>query len=748
MDNSVKPGKILNNRYCLLHDLGHGGFGRSYLAEDIDRFNQLCILKEFAPQIQSSEALRKAEELLARETEVLSKLKHSQIRGFRELFRLQQEGNRCLFLVQDYVEGQTYQALLKSRRNQKRGFSEPEVTQLLWQILPVLEYIHSMGVIHRDISPDNLILRSCDRLPVLIDFGGIKQVAATLESESIQADPVTAKSEIVAQLGKAGYAPEQQIHRGIAFAHSDLYALAVTILVLLTGKEPRQAIDPKTLKWDWKREIPLNPKLTRVLAKMLAKQPGDRFQSAREVMQALSKTPLQLPNYPVTQHSKTQVTLAIAPLNMKSEWKNSQPENQGYTPSASRENRDFWIRSNLPPRNAQSNSSPTTAIAKKSMGKPIPSKVDPIVTPSPSSQRDDRSGRRSIVKTTDNSGQLTTYAKSQNLQAWDELNPSSFSRTGNPLLGWLGKIFFVVIIIAASSAIGWFAGKSWLDQVERQGNNPDAQNGLPSPQIDKQKPESPSQLSEQESQSKAALRTRRLNLGINYNFFVKLVDQVFSNQYPSQKGRILTSKPEEERWDAIAAELLEKLSFLSPEALREMGGYNQQQRDRWKQQVNKLHLSSRALYDLADAEFFYRFREQENQRFIDQPMGQVWSAIVFDKLKALKSGEAYERIVFSPNASEKKLSGTLKPGEGKAYIARLSASGLMDVKLEADQETLLSIYTPTGKAKILEDSKMGQWSGRLPEKGFYEFIIVSKATKPLNYQLTLTVNNSQLTINN
>ncbi len=709
MDNSVKPGKILNNRYCLLRDLGHGGFGRSYLAEDIDRFNQLCILKEFAPQIQSSEALRKAEELLARETEVLSKLKHSQIPSFRELFRLQQDGNRCLFLVQDYVEGQTYQALLKIRRNQKRGFSEPEVTQLLWQILPVLEYIHSMGVIHRDISPDNLILRSCDRLPVLIDFGGVKQVAATLESESIQASAVMARSEIVAQLGKTGYTPEQQIHRGIAFAHSDLYALAATILVLLTGKEPRQAIDPKTLKWDWKREIPLSPKLTRVLAKMLAKQPGDRFQSAREVMQALSKTPLQLPNYPVTQHPKTQVTLAIAPLNMKSEWKNSQPENQGYT--------------------------------KRAAGKLIPSRVESIVAPSPSSQRDDRSGRRSIVKTTDNSGQLTTYAKSQDLQAWNELNPSSFSRTGNPLLGWLGRIVFVLIIIAASSAIGWFAGKSWLDRVERQGNNPDAQNGLPSPQIDKQKPESPSQLSEQESQSKAALRTRRLNLGINYNFFVKLVDQVFSNQYPSQKGRILTSKPEEERWDAIAAELLEKLSFLSPEALRRMGGYNQQQRDRWKQQANKLYLSSRALYDLADAEFFYRFREQENQRFIDQPMGQVWSAIVFDKLKALKSGEAYERIVFSPNASEKKLSGTLKPGEGKAYIARLSASGLMDVKLEADQETLLSIYTPTGKVKILEDSKMGQWSGRLPEKGFYEFIIVSKATKPLNYQLTLTVNN-------
>jgi len=65
--------------------------------------------------------------------------------------------------------------------NQGLRFSEAEVIQMLLQILPVLEYIHSMGVIHRDISPDNLILRSSDHLPVLIDFG-VKQVAATVVS--------------------------------------------------------------------------------------------------------------------------------------------------------------------------------------------------------------------------------------------------------------------------------------------------------------------------------------------------------------------------------------------------------------------------------------------------------------------------------------------------------------------------------------------------------------------------------------
>ncbi|MGK7875507.1 MAG: hypothetical protein AB4426_20060 [Xenococcaceae cyanobacterium] len=317
--------------------------------------------------------------------------------------------------------------------------------------------------------------------------------------------------------------------------------------------------------------------------------------------------------------------------------------------------------------------------------------------------------------------------------------PSPLSNTGNLLLGCLGKISLVLALAAGAGAMGWFAGKAWINQVEQQGNNPDTQNASP---IDKQDPESPSQLSEQEWQRKTTLRSRRLNLGINYEFYVELINQLFWNQYPSQKGRILTSEPEDkqwrERWDKIAAELLEKLSFLSPKARQGMGSYNQAQRDRWKQAANQLHLSSRALYNLADAEFFHLFPEQENQRFIDQSIGQVWNAIVLDKLKALQSGEAYERIVFPQDAFSIQVDGTLKPGEGKVYIASLSASKFMDVKLEADQETLFSIYSPTGKVKILQNSRIPQWSGILPEKGFYEFVIVSKATEPLSYQLVLS----------
>jgi serine/threonine-protein kinase len=91
-------------------------------------------------------------------------------------------------------------------------FIEAEINQLLIQILPVLEYIHSLGVLHRDISPDNLILRSSDGMPVLIDFGGVKQVAANVESLFAEANGTPAPAT---RIGKLGYASVEQMQMGI-----------------------------------------------------------------------------------------------------------------------------------------------------------------------------------------------------------------------------------------------------------------------------------------------------------------------------------------------------------------------------------------------------------------------------------------------------------------------------------------------------------------------------------------------------
>jgi len=214
MSYGIQAGLTLGDRYVIVRQLGQGGFGRTYLAEDFNRFRELCVLKEFSPQVQTAYVVEKAQELFEREASVLYKLQHPQIPRFRELLRTNLQGREYLFLVQDYVEGETYNSLLHTRTKQGLRFTEAEVRQLLQQILPVLEYIHSLGVIHRDISPDNLILRTVDQLPVLIDFGGVKQVVATVASQYYQPG-VMASSPSPTLLGKIGFAPPEQMQTGL-----------------------------------------------------------------------------------------------------------------------------------------------------------------------------------------------------------------------------------------------------------------------------------------------------------------------------------------------------------------------------------------------------------------------------------------------------------------------------------------------------------------------------------------------------
>ena len=277
VSKGIYPGLLLE-RYRIVRQLSAGGFGRAYLAEDMNRFNEQCVLKEFAPQVQGDLELQKAKELFEREAGALYKLDHPQLPKFREFFQATLEGGvGCLFLAQDYVEGQTYYDVLKSCGR----LSESEVKRFLCQLLPVLSYLHSQGVIHRDISPDNIIKRRSDQMPVLIDFGGVKQVSKNAVFK------LTKFGGLPTRLGKKGYAPEEQLQQGKVFHSSDLYALAVTALVLLTRKEPQELYDSYKGTWHWLHEIRISSQLEAVLQKMLAYKPNNRYQSAAEVIQAL-----------------------------------------------------------------------------------------------------------------------------------------------------------------------------------------------------------------------------------------------------------------------------------------------------------------------------------------------------------------------------------------------------------------------------------------------------------------------------
>ncbi|HEY9640925.1 MAG TPA: serine/threonine-protein kinase, partial [Coleofasciculaceae cyanobacterium] len=170
----LTPGTRINGRYRIQRVLGRGGFGRTYLAADDRRFGDACVLKEFAPSSQSDPIVaQKLRELFQREATVLHKLNHPQIPQF---FAVLEEDGR-LFIVQEYINGKTYWRVLQERQQYRKTFSEIEIVQWLKDLLKVLDYLHSQNIVHRDIAPDNIMLPRGKKLPVLIDFGVVKQVA-------------------------------------------------------------------------------------------------------------------------------------------------------------------------------------------------------------------------------------------------------------------------------------------------------------------------------------------------------------------------------------------------------------------------------------------------------------------------------------------------------------------------------------------------------------------------------------------
>ncbi|PSB30848.1 protein kinase domain-containing protein [Stenomitos frigidus] len=623
-------------RYRVLRELGQGGFGRTYLAEDTNRFHELCVLKEFAPQVQGTEALQKAEELFGREAGILYKLQHPQIPRFRELFQADWQGKGRLFLVQDYVDGETYQALLRSRQAQKHYFNEPEVTQLLCQLLPVLDYIHHSGVIHRDLSPDNLMLRNADGLPVLIDFGGVKQAAAEVNSQlgrSPAAVPVN-----VTRLGKIGYAPNEQMDRGEVFPHSDLYALAATVLVLLTGKEPQDLLVGN--RRQWQRQVKLSPKLVAVLNRMLDPDPAKRYQSAQAVMEALGGS------LPASDEDETQ------------------PHN-GYRSPA-----------------------------------PYPATL--AVAPA----------------------QVGSFTQSSTVYP-----PAKRPRRGSGL----GAI--ALLFLAAGTA--WF---TWWIAHDWQPTKPKPQ---PAKTANIDNAASAPQFSQAEQNRKQALNQRREELGIDAGFLSTLVNAAFYANYPDRNGKQLSKDAEDAglraEWDKLANQWLDRLQTISADARSRMGSYTEADVQSRQAAVNQLNLSSRALNDLTDARFFHLFPDQpRKQNLLNQPIGQVWQSIASDRLDAVKTGAALETIKFPEGRFNQQVSGTLKAGEGKAYIAQLTKDQVIQIKLQTNQATRLSIYPPTSKAAaLLEDSSKTSWSGKLTESGFYEMVVVSDASGSISYDVSL-----------
>jgi len=267
---------ILNNRYQVIRVLGAGGFGETFLAEDTQMpSGRRCVIKQLKPVADNPQIYQLVQERFQREAAILEELGDSsnQIPRLYAYFR----DNTEFYLVQEYIEGQT----LTQKLEQQGRLSESSVKEILIDILPVLDYVHSKRIVHRDIKPDNIIIRNSDGKPILIDFGAVKETMGTVMTAS-----GNSSNSIV--IGTPGFMPSEQ-NAGRPMFASDLYSLGLTAIYLLTGKIPQElATDFATGEILW-RQFALNvtPSFAAVLDKAIQSHARDRFLNAREMLQAL-----------------------------------------------------------------------------------------------------------------------------------------------------------------------------------------------------------------------------------------------------------------------------------------------------------------------------------------------------------------------------------------------------------------------------------------------------------------------------
>ena len=267
-------GKLLAGHYRVIQKLGEGGFGETYIVEDIHLpGNPRCVLKHLKTSSDKTEVIEVARRLFNQEAKTLQKLgKHDQIPLLMAYF----EEDKQFYLVQELIVGHS----LDREITPGKQLSESYTIALLENILEPLTFVHQNQVVHRDIKPPNLIRRTDGRI-VLIDFGAVKEIAAT--------KVVTGgRTQLTVAIGTVGYMPSEQA-RGRPRFSSDIFAVGIMGIQALTGKMPEQLTeDIDTGEIIWRHYVTgISPELLDILDRMVRYDFRQRYRSAPEALQAV-----------------------------------------------------------------------------------------------------------------------------------------------------------------------------------------------------------------------------------------------------------------------------------------------------------------------------------------------------------------------------------------------------------------------------------------------------------------------------
>ncbi|MBF2097974.1 MAG: protein kinase [Gloeomargaritaceae cyanobacterium C42_A2020_066] len=264
----------LAGRYWPVRLLAEGGFGDTYLARDLlTPSRRSCVVKRLhTGRFTPGEQLAKAQDLFYQEAEVLEILgTHPQIPYLHAFFTLTppvfnaEPEVEYFYLVEEFIPGQDLLSELQARG----PFSEGCILDILDSLLPILSFIHDQGIIHRDLKPANII-RHEDGTLYLVDFGVVRKTYSALSRQSTI-------------VGSPAFAPPEQQYGTQVVPASDLYALGVTCITLLTGYDPTNLYDAGEQRWHWRPLTQISPGFADILDKLLQPRISERYSTAQAV---------------------------------------------------------------------------------------------------------------------------------------------------------------------------------------------------------------------------------------------------------------------------------------------------------------------------------------------------------------------------------------------------------------------------------------------------------------------------------
>jgi serine/threonine protein kinase/Tol biopolymer transport system component len=268
--------QLLDGRYQIIEVIESGEYGQTYIAKDTRRPGEpLCFVKHLRPGNHDPKLINTARRLFQKEAEILEKLgQHEQIPQLYAYF----ENNQEFFLVEAFIPGHS----LADELTPGKPLPEPEVINLLKEILEILEFVHNNNVIHRDIKPANLVRRESDEKLMLIDFGAVKEISI----EHRQNTPTV-------RIGTLEYMPMEQFNYNPQF-NSDIYAVGIIGIQALTGSPTyelsklRNHNNGNSGEIMWHHLAVCSPEFQEILDKMVHFDYHQRYETTQEVLKDLN----------------------------------------------------------------------------------------------------------------------------------------------------------------------------------------------------------------------------------------------------------------------------------------------------------------------------------------------------------------------------------------------------------------------------------------------------------------------------